>query len=507
MASIFSKEINDENQRLEDFRRYASIHIPEASQRHDSRRFRRISFDETSKGVSRPRFALGNEMKLSLDQEETGAIEVMSVLEAEHGSVEAVRPISSPRSQSRLSMSRIILFILVALFTGSSMVALSWLNRPLPSTFWLEDIQGWRSQFKLSQGDTVYQGSAPVVLDQLASGSYSLKITLPGGDEFSREIELSSGQELRLNVSEMNEVERGVVYLSSRPLGAQVFVRNNRVGKTPLELVLPKQYVRIRVGAEGYQDSTIKLKPRSDLALTHHLELAPLKVRWSIRLGVPKGRVQLKTGSSDKSWRLLGVGDQSIDLSNRVTHRIRVIAQGYETQELDLKPVLRDVAEKVVILKPKHQRAALADSVLTFTEQAQTYRPARNGPPSREKAKAQSKKVKRRVRRRRRKSRESRSRSRSTKSRKRIKTSAQGVKSAQAPKPTSSQAQPGFLKLIVLPPAKVSIDGKSVGWTPLLNYKLSEGVHKIKLRFASGEEKVISQSISAGRVSLRRIRK
>ena len=71
----------------------------------------------------------------------------------------------------------------------------------------------------------------------------------------------------------------------------------------------------------------------------------------------------------------------------------------------------------------------------------------------------------------------------------------------------SANAQPGFLKLMSIPPAEAFIDGKSVGWTPLINHKLTEGRHTIKLRYQSGEEKSFVQTISAGRVSLRRIKR
>ena len=74
-------------------------------------------------------------------------------------------------------------------------------------------------------------------------------------------------------------------------------------------------------------------------------------------------------------------------------------------------------------------------------------------------------------------------------------------------KRVKNDAQPGFLKLIAIPPAEAFIDGKSVGWTPLINYKLLEGVHQIKLRFQSGDERTITQAISAGRVSLRRVKR
>lgn len=496
MASIFSQEINDENQRLENFRRYAAEYIPEVSQRHDSRRFRRATAEELSQGLSRPRFALGKEMKLSLEQDNTESLEAIS-LETHRDSVRQRRPTASRKPRSYAGLSRIALFILIALFTGSAAVALSWLNRPLLSTLWLDDIQGWRSQFKLTCGDKVYQGAAPVVIDQLPPGLHELQVTLPGDEPFSHPIELSSGQVLRLDLSTLKQTERGVVYLSSRPLGAYVFVNRQRVGKTPLELVLPNKQVGIKVTAAGYQDGALRVKPRSDLTITRHVDLAPLKIKWSLRSGAPRARFEIKEGSSQKSWRVLGVGDQEVTLSNRITHRVRVTASGYIPQEIELKPALRDTAERVILLKSLKPYPPEAYLSSTAGEGQTSTSPSTPTRTLKRRATLKPKKPTRRQK-----------QPRSAKGRKRNVQSV--IKTRRKPKRAltpKSQAQPGFLKLIAIPPARVFIDGTFISWTPLLNHKLSEGVHKITLRFASGEEKVISQSISAGRVSLRRIRK
>lgn len=73
-------------------------------------------------------------------------------------------------------------------------------------------------------------------------------------------------------------------------------------------------------------------------------------------------------------------------------------------------------------------------------------------------------------------------------------------------KKVKERIQVGFLKLIAFPPAEVFINGKSAGWTPLINHKLAEGRHQIKLRSLSGEEKTIIQAILANRINLRKVR-
>ena len=70
------------------------------------------------------------------------------------------------------------------------------------------------------------------------------------------------------------------------------------------------------------------------------------------------------------------------------------------------------------------------------------------------------------------------------------------------PKPVKVAAQPkGELSLLTvsgLPKATISVDGKSVGQTPLYQYSLRSGSHKVVLTAADGRSKSFSLSVSPG---------
>ena len=57
---------------------------------------------------------------------------------------------------------------------------------------------------------------------------------------------------------------------------------------------------------------------------------------------------------------------------------------------------------------------------------------------------------------------------------------------------------------MAIPPVEVFWRGRSLGWTPLRDYKLPEGTHELTLRLHDGETYKVSQTITAGRSALRK---
>ena len=499
MQSLFGAEIQQEESRLQEFRMYAAEHIPEAQQRHESRRFRKISPEELSREVSRPRFALRNEMKLSLEQAETGALDVSELDVREYGAARDVSQRSGrgSRTSRGVSLSRATLFILLALLTGSSTAAFSWLNRSLPGAIWVEDTIGWRSQLEVIGGDERRKAESPAMIDQLNAGEHQLKVISPSGAEITRSLMVTSDQTIRLNLKSLRPKSFGMVYLSSKPLGANVSVRGRVIGVTPLELVLPHVPSDVVVKLDGYKQSTVKVSPQSDQVISHHLELLPLKVRWRLIAEAPNARFSIKHDSGE--WRPISLRDAEIELDNAQEHLLRVSAPGYESLAFKLSPSMRRLSERHLVLKPSRQRLETSSTGMTnqqFAKQSSAMREVNASSSAQaEPVKTREEKVKPTKRKRKRQKARRAQRRRRKRKERRAQTS------------SASQGQPGFLKLIAFPPAEVFIGGRRIGWTPLFNHKLSAGMHKIRLRYASGEEQEISQSISSGRVSLRRVRK
>jgi hypothetical protein len=69
--------------------------------------------------------------------------------------------------------------------------------------------------------------------------------------------------------------------------------------------------------------------------------------------------------------------------------------------------------------------------------------------------------------------------------------------------PAQPKGAPGLLTVSSLPKAKVSVDGKRVGQTPLYQYSLNAGSHKVVLTAEDGRTKSFSLNVSAGEESRR----
>lgn len=69
--------------------------------------------------------------------------------------------------------------------------------------------------------------------------------------------------------------------------------------------------------------------------------------------------------------------------------------------------------------------------------------------------------------------------------------------------PAEPKGAPGLLTVSSLPKAKVSVDGKVVGQTPLYQYTLSAGSHKVVLTAEDGRSKSFSLNVSPGEESRR----
>jgi serine/threonine-protein kinase len=69
--------------------------------------------------------------------------------------------------------------------------------------------------------------------------------------------------------------------------------------------------------------------------------------------------------------------------------------------------------------------------------------------------------------------------------------------------PAEPKGAPGLLTVSSLPKAKVSVDGKVVGQTPLYQYSLGAGSHKVVLTAEDGRSKSFSLNVSSGEESRR----
>ena len=502
LSTIFQDEILGEKERIQAFRAYAAEHIPEAQRHYDSRRFQKVSTEHLRSDANRPRFALDNQIKLSLDPNAT--IDTPSYHQ-EHAQITSEQNQAvSVSFFAKIPFARITLLILLAILTGSIIAAISWIKQPLPSAIIFDDPQGLHPKYVLTGEGENYEGIAPRLLKIIKPGNYNLQLSLDKGKKINQSIDLIAGQILRVSSTGENAPQARLLDLSSSPSNAEIYLGTQLLGVTPLKVQVGQQPKVFTAKAPGYLDQTVSVRVTKDRA-SKHISLLPKSVRARILSNVDGAQIELESPPLSKQWTGLTLNQAIFNLNNEKTQRIRVKAQGYEEQIITVHPSFSKQLTRWVALKPTSSAQQPIQDIMSSTSSA-ILLPVVNSKttvgieeikevtdpnialPSTKKKQRKKPRSKRRKRPR------------------QVKQKTKHRRSVVKKAPPKKDSQPGFLKLIAIPPAEVFIDGKSAGWTPLINYKLTEGNHKIRLRFQNGQEKVINQTISAGRVSLRRVK-
>ena len=502
MSSIFAQEVKNEQARFENFRAYALQHIPEAKKSFSSNRFNE-SINLQFKETNRPRFALDNEIKLSLN-----SASVMPPSYAEPHKLTDPVLASYKDSQSFLpSTARLLLLVSLAILTGSLIAAITWVKKPLKSAIIFEDPQGLNPHYRLQGVSGHFEGNAPSMIEIDEAGSYLLELSLAHQEQVSQTLELNPGQIIKVSAFGDQKVNSQTFYLDSEPKGAKVFVGQRFIGKTPFKVHLGQAKRKLLIQAPNHQDQELVLSSVSQKQLSHHVKLRPLYRVLKLHTNVEGTEIALESSPQSNKWLTKGIQDIQITLDNLVEHRLRFRAKGYKDSILSLKPSFESLSERWVALQPLTKTEASKDFISEPAENQKLS--SKNTTKGLKKSKQaeeiplEPKRIAEVKRKKTIRNKRLASRRKSVKSRRRTRTKVRRPTKSQV----SANAQPGFLKLIAIPPAEAFIDGKSVGWTPLINHKLNEGRHTIKLRYQSGEEKSFVQIISAGRVSLRRVKR
>lgn len=84
--------------------------------------------------------------------------------------------------------------------------------------------------------DNAYKGQTPVNLRELPVGRHTVKLLLPGYQEWSREITVSPSQTARISANLIVQPNYGSISIYSNPRGADIYIDDVYEGLTPLEL-------------------------------------------------------------------------------------------------------------------------------------------------------------------------------------------------------------------------------------------------------------------------------
>ncbi len=133
----------------------------------------------------------------------------------------------------------------------------------------------------------VYKGKTPLSITDLSSGSYSVRVTLSGYEDYSETVYLNPGDVKQLNVT-LKPIS-SEVNVDSQPRGARVYVDGKYQGTTPITLYLGEGRYTLTLSLEGYNDlnTEIVVKPRDKVS--YMFTLVPVVVTKTYYLNFTKG--------------------------------------------------------------------------------------------------------------------------------------------------------------------------------------------------------------------------
>ncbi len=175
--------------------------------------------------------------------------------------------------------------------------------------------------------DGQFRGYAPLDFGELV-GQHNLRIELSNYQVFEQNINVRSGQTIRVDVSLVRVVQTGTVHFVSQPSGAEVFVGNSRVGVTPTGAISYNSgnyQASFRLG--GYGESTVNFNVSPNSNQTVSTNLAPLQGLLLIHSNITGARVFIDGQDYGPIPRNTGrINDLSAG-----RHQLTVVAVGYNT--------------------------------------------------------------------------------------------------------------------------------------------------------------------------------
>jgi len=98
----------------------------------------------------------------------------------------------------------------------------------------------------------VYKGKTPFIISDLSFGTYNIRISLTGYEDYVESIVLNPGEVKQINVS--LKPLYGILYIDSKPQGAMIYIDNKYQGVTPLNINLPEGKYNLTLSLLGYSE-------------------------------------------------------------------------------------------------------------------------------------------------------------------------------------------------------------------------------------------------------------
>ncbi|MCB9549439.1 MAG: serine/threonine protein kinase [Myxococcales bacterium] len=355
-----------------------------------------------------------------------------------------------PATQNRLS----VFLVITLLALGGSALAVWLLGREPPRAALTINSAPPGARVRLTiDGRALAEQVTPVTVADLEPGSHTIRIEATDQETVDTSVDLQAGRTRTLEVVLQPRATTGLE-LNTEPVGARVFIDGEELpDRTPMRTsaVAPGKR-HLRIIKDGYLpwEGTVEAA-QGKLRRVETIELRPDKVAVTFQPDPPETRVVVVLG--DGTRKELGEGVVTFEgLPNTGLARVEAEARGYE-------PLQRKL--------PQYDRRAVTE--LLTLEEVPVRAPATTPPPQRPPVRPVPR------------------------PRRPDPGRCEGedcpppgdvvAPPTRAPEPVAVP-QPkgdGTLKLTAVPSARVLIDGKDMGQTPLLGIKLSVGNHQVEL--------------------------
>ncbi|MCX7846381.1 MAG: PEGA domain-containing protein, partial [Dictyoglomaceae bacterium] len=138
--------------------------------------------------------------------------------------------------------------------------------------------------------DRIYKGKTPLSLSDVPSGTYDIRVILPGYEEYSERIVLAPGEVKNVSVS--LKPLYGEVFIDSKPQGAKVYINGKYQGNTPITINLFEGRYTLTLSLSGYDEVNTELNVKSKEKSNYVFVLSPIEIPYIYSLSFTKGTAE-----------------------------------------------------------------------------------------------------------------------------------------------------------------------------------------------------------------------
>ncbi|MEZ4475362.1 MAG: serine/threonine-protein kinase [bacterium] len=366
--------------------------------------------------------------------------------------------VQRPATQNRLS----VFLVITLLALGGSALAVWLLGRePARAALTISSAPAGARVRLTIDGRALAEQTTPVTVADLAPGRHAVRIEATDQETVDTQVELQAGRTRTLEVVLQPRATTGLE-LNTEPVGARVFIDDEELpDRTPMRTSTVQPGKRhLRIVKDGYLpwEGTVEAA-EGKLRRVETIQLRPDKVAVTFQPDPPETQITVVLPGGER--KVLGEGVVTFDgLPNTGLARVEAEARGFDPLERKLPQYDRRAVTEVLALERSAVRAPATTAPAPRPPPARPVsrrRPDGGGGGGGSGGECEGEDC--------------------------PPTGEVAAPATRAPAPVAPP-QPkgdGTLKLTAVPSARVQIDGKDMGQTPLLGIKLSVGNHQVEL--------------------------